>query len=639
MSSSIYDKNMEYIKKKSPRIYDYVEGKIRKFKDGEQTEPEKGNEKTFDEHGMFEEIDITTETAVDGTVIFKVRKDGKELYLDGKRHPGKMAEVWSEKFDKLPKTSPIIMFGIGNGTFLKKVSEKTRKDVRIFVYEPSLKIFIKCMESVDFTEVFEKRDVIFGLENCHTYMEIKSLVGKMVGLDNIEFMRTYMLPGYHVLYPEEATTLFKNANHTIDDTISNFITMRFFADVAMPTLLRNSSYLPDCNTAFQLVDIIPRDMPAIIVAAGPSLDKNIKDLKAAKNKAFIIASDTAMKPLIRNGIIPDIFAVVDGKKPVELVMVPEAKKIPLLASIIASKDVLDYHEGKKFFFDEGYRIVWRLFEKNGLEFPSLEMGGSVATTCFSLAYVLGIDNIILIGQDLAYTNNQFHAKGTFAKDFEVILDKCVMVPGNVEEFVPSPPDYKKYLDWYEFFIKGAKEFRKDLNVINATEGGARIKGTEVMTLKEAIEKYCTKEFDYEESIRNLEPVFNKKARAFVVDYLRGVTDEFHHLSELSQEMLKIYKKIENMASNGNMQNKEYMKLLTKLRKRMKEALRLPTYDLVDTTLVNANLLMQRELLLEVDSILESGKELSRKGLIYWDLVSQCAELLSTVSSDYLSNIE
>ncbi len=639
MSNSIYEKNMEYIKKSSSRIYDYIEHKINAYKSGEQTEPEKGEDRTFDEHGMFEDIDIKTESAVDGTPVFKICKDGKEMYLNGKRNPGKIAEVWSKKFDQLPKTTPIIMFGIGNGEFLKVVSRKTRKDVRIFVYEPSLKIFIKCMETVDLSEVFEKREVFFGIENCHSYIELQDLIDGIASIENMEYMRTYLLPGYHHLYPQEATIFFNKAQRKLDEIISNIATHVFFADVAMPTLLRNAAYLPDCNTAFQLVDIIPRDMPAIVVAAGPSLDKNIKDLKAAKNKAFIIATDTAMKPLIRNGIIPDVFAVVDGKKPVELVMVPEAKKIPLLASVIASKDVLDYHEGKKFFFDEGYRFVWRHFTNNGIEFPTLEKGGSVATTCFSLAYVLGIDNVILIGQDLAYTNNQYHAKGTFEKDFEVKLDRCVMVPGNVEDFVPSPPDYKKYLDFYEYFIKGAKEHRKNFNVINATEGGARIEGTEVITLKEAIEKYCTKEFNYSEAINNLEPVFDTAARANVVEYLKGVSGELHGISEKSREMIEMYKKIGDMASCGKAKSKAYVKLLKKLEKRMKETLRLPSYDLIDSCLVSAHLILRSELLLDIDSVIEEGKELSRKGLIYWDLVSQCAELLAGVAAERLSNIE
>ncbi len=104
-------------------------------------------------------------------------------------------------------------------------------------------------------------------------------------------------------------------------------------------------------------------------------------------------------------------------------------------------------------------------------------------------------------------------------------------------------------------------------------------------------------------------------------------------------MIQTYKKIGSMASSGKVQNKSYTKLLKKLEKQTKEMLRLSTYDLIDSCLVSAHLILRRELLVDSESALEEGKELSRKGLIYWDLVSQCAELLAGVAAERLTNIE
>ena len=128
-----------------------------------------------------------------------------------------------------------------------------------------------------------------------------------------------------------------------------------------------------------MTEVIPRDMPAIVVAAGPSLNKNIDELKRAKGKAFIIAVDTAIKPLLKKGIIPDMFAIVDGKKPIELVQNEEVKKIPLLTSISASHDVLEYHTGMKFFYNEGDIYINSMFFMNGKILEPLACGGSVAT--------------------------------------------------------------------------------------------------------------------------------------------------------------------------------------------------------------------------------------------------------------------
>ena len=78
-------------------------------------------------------------------------------------------------------------------------------------------------------------------------------------------------------------------------------------------ILCNAKYVIKGYKTRQFVDVIPRNIPAIIVAAGPSLNKNILELKRLKGRAFIIAVDTAIKPLLNAGIIPDMYAVVDGK--------------------------------------------------------------------------------------------------------------------------------------------------------------------------------------------------------------------------------------------------------------------------------------------------------------------------------------
>lgn len=57
------------------------------------------------------------------------------------------------------------------------------------------------------------------------------------------------------------------------------------------------------------------DTTGIVVAAGPSLNKNINELKKAKGKSLIIAVDTALKPLLRAGIVPDMFLLLMHKNP------------------------------------------------------------------------------------------------------------------------------------------------------------------------------------------------------------------------------------------------------------------------------------------------------------------------------------
>ena len=72
--------------------------------------------------------------------------------------------------------------------------------------------------------------------------------------------------------------------------------------------------------------VIPKDISAIVIAAGPSLNKNIKELKRAKGKAFLIAVDTAVKRLLKEGIVPDMYATLDGMKTAELLNLTEQEE-------------------------------------------------------------------------------------------------------------------------------------------------------------------------------------------------------------------------------------------------------------------------------------------------------------------------
>lgn len=87
----------------------------------------------------------------------------------------------------------------------------------------------------------------------------------------------------------------------------SFNTAKLFAGIDPINVMKNAKYLCTAYKTIQLYQTIPLDTTGIVVAAGPSLNKNIYELKKAKGKAFIVAVDTAIKPLLKAGIVPDMF--------------------------------------------------------------------------------------------------------------------------------------------------------------------------------------------------------------------------------------------------------------------------------------------------------------------------------------------
>ena len=73
----------------------------------------------------------------------------------------------------------------------------------------------------------------------------------------------------------------------------------------------------------------------------------------------------------------------------------------------------------------------------------------------------------------------------------------IWIPGNYEEKVPTITNLNDYRLWFQEFIESWKKMY-DVRFINATEGGAKIEGTEVMSLSEVIDKECTRQVAIEE---------------------------------------------------------------------------------------------------------------------------------------------
>ena len=164
------------------------------------------------------------------------------------------------------------------------------------------------------------------------------------------------------------------------------------------------------------------DVPAVIVGAGPSLDRNIADLAAWGGRALIISTDTAWRPLATAGIDPHIVVAVDptdinGR---HLTDVPSRRQPWLLAEGSVDPEALRQLKGRVGTFRVGPHHPWPWLQSLGVERPVVRVSGSVITAAYDLALGFGCGPIIFTGADLAFTNVQPYCRGTtFERDWAV----------------------------------------------------------------------------------------------------------------------------------------------------------------------------------------------------------------------------
>lgn len=605
----LYDKNIKILE----QYYPGMEENIRQA------------EKEQEQDVIIEEL-----LSEDKQRILKVSRNESCCYLGGKRNAKCPPHEWFLEQGELKKSYTYIFMGIGNINYLRELIEHVEVRLNIIIYEPSISIFLKALEEIDLEKGMERHFILFWVEGIAgmSLDKVDTILPGIMKLENLKHLQLFILPGYDILFKEETDKLIEKCKNAALDNRVAYNTAMAFAEVTSINVLRNAKYLYNGYKTIQLFRAIPMDVTGIVVAAGPSLNKNIQELKKAKGKAFIIAVDTALKPLLREGIVPDMFFIVDALKPMNLVEMKGVEQIPMATTLNATPEILDFHQGKKFFFDESYQFAEKIMKKSGLPWGNVCSGGSVATNAFSLLYKIGLKTIILVGQDLALTGNKTHADGTFEeKMHEVDTKDCQWIEGNYEEKVPTRTDFYVFLEWYKTNIRLYKEHVEGFRVINATEGGAKIEGTELMTLKDAIEQNCTKEVDIAKCIEKIPPMLNEENQKWAKEYLIGIPDQFENLKKCAQKLRKSYYKVERLCKKNQMEGQEYIKLLTKIKNQIKKVESQEVYQLVILTMPSAMQIMRNEEFDKLDNLKEEGLELARKGKLYTKLIVEASELL------------
>lgn len=619
MSDNTKDRNLKLLEKRFPGILKIIEEK----KDDLQKK---------------EAVSITEETAFTGEQILAIEKKGRKLYLAGRRDPSAHPKNQISILGRIFPNAPVFMLGMGNIHYLKEFVNATDQSVIILIYEPIFSVFYKQLERIDFEKIFADRTFVFIIEGINEE-GLEGLAATMLQGDKIPYMKYFVLPNYIELCKKQVSSFLDILVKKAESYYVHIGTKMFFTPYQAENFYNNVKYIPGCYKAFQLFRLIPSDIPAFVVSAGPSLNKNIKQLKRAKNKSFIIAVDTAVKPLLREGIEPDLFATLDGIKPLEVIETEQAKNLPMLTKVTAAHSIMDYHTGKKFFYNEGYQYVHKLFEMNDKTIEGFPTGGSVATLAFSLACHLGFRKIIFVGQDLAYTGNKSHADGTFQEVMpKEDTEKFIKVPGNYEDEVPTLKNLDGYRKWFGEYIEWWQK-RHDTEFINATEGGARIEGTKLMALADVIDQECNKEVDIKACIDSLEPVFNEQEQEKIIAYFHDTPNQVHAIVTLAQEGRKLYAQLDKLCKKGNLDKRAYVKILKKVKRNRKKIEENPNFELLSESMTRAEQIIRSGQYLRKNTIEDGGIELARQGKMYMELLEEYAQIMETFTIQTVGKAE
>jgi hypothetical protein len=272
---------------------------------------------------------------------------------------------------------------------------------------------------------------------------------------------------------------------------------RQFAPRYLTNAIRNVPSLIAGSDIRALTDVY-RGVPAVIAAAGPSLDRALEDLRHVSDRAMLIAVDTALRPLLDYGLTPALAIGMDpsAKNGRHFHSLPDCPETWLVAETALDPTAAALFGDRSFWFRVADHQPWPWFHELGIDVGQLDVWGSVLTAAFQVAVLAGCDPIVLVGADLAYTDGRPYARGTtyefdwaystgFGDDLEhvwrmqmAMLDQ-LRVPDLCGAQTTTTPPLEAFRDWMV-----AQAARCGRRVVNATGAGILFgKGVEQSSLR------------------------------------------------------------------------------------------------------------------------------------------------------------
>lgn len=289
-----------------------------------------------------------------------------------------------------------------------------------------------------------------------------------------------------------------------------------YSRVQMYSLLRNARVTCK-NIAFNLPTYVSQPgvevlkdraagYPAILVAAGPSLARNFDQLAGLRDRAVLIGVQTVLKLMLSRGVPPHFVTALDYHEISAQFFrgVENFGDVILVAEPKVTWHVLDTFRGRAHVLHAPFADD--LLQAAAPARTALPAGSTVAHLSFYLAQHLGCDPIILVGQDLSFTEGLYYPPGMqveriWAPELGRFMtvetkqwERIMRMRGGLRR-VTDIHGRPAYTDDQMFTY--AEQFQADFlasraRVIHACEGGIPLEGTEIMTLRAAAERFCTR---------------------------------------------------------------------------------------------------------------------------------------------------
>lgn len=398
----------------------------------------------------------------------------------------------------------VAVLGFGLGHHVAAIAQRMRKTGIVLVFEPDVALLRRVFQEVDHSAWMRNSLTVFFEDGS----DRPALSARLEGASAI------LVQGLHIAVHGPSAARLGRAAQDFQEILTQHVaatrTTMVTTLVQSPTSCRNVALNLDHYASGGSINSLKdwaKGHPAMLVAAGPSLSRNVALLcdQRIRERAVIIAAQTALKPLLRRGVRPHFVTALDyheiSRQFYDGLTAQDVAGTALVIDPKVNRAVTDAYPGD--ILVTGNHFAEQILGDSGRKIMKLPAAASVGHMSFYLAQHLGCDPIVLVGQDLGFTDGVYYGTGAaiheqWAPEVNAFNTVEMMEWQRIARMKRTLRDTrgqngrKVLVD--EQMATYLQQFERDFakageRIIDATGGGTAKQHTEVMNLQECIHRF------------------------------------------------------------------------------------------------------------------------------------------------------
>ncbi|RKQ64030.1 hypothetical protein C7457_0920 [Thermovibrio guaymasensis] len=374
------------------------------------------------------------------------------------------------------KLDSLIVLGTFPFFHISNLKKKFPKLEHVIVIEPRPEFIYLFLGLIDLEKI------LLQIPNFSLYIDFSVAEPKITEIINLRPFSAY--------FKSYESKELKEIENSLKDIYEKLLLSSLPENIVNAALSLRKNIVNSRNEFLLDVELPAKETKVFFIGSGPSVDKALPLLKEIQKKHLVVALGSAIKPLLMEGVLPDINVAIDPMKNMDKVFLREVTNKGALREVLffgspeVDRNYINKFEGGRgFFFGLGrFANMFSLSESISAPlFPS----PTVLNFAFDFFVRLGFRKFVLVGVDLG-TKIEDRLHSRFYTDF----DKYILserqgkwLKGNFGGEVWAPADFYMSKKVFEEQISFYKEKYPNFYVIN-TSDGVFIDGTVSITLDE-----------------------------------------------------------------------------------------------------------------------------------------------------------